>query len=368
MLKHKILFIHHITNTPYKHCYYNLLANHFEIHVIQLSGYSKFTQWEHLENKRYSEYIIYHGEISLRKKAKGLLRINKLVKKINPEAIISHGYHLIEFILIPLLFRKKITLCEIATTYVDKKRHFIKEKIKAIFLDGIFNYFLVYGKSSKKYLTNNLGINENNVFIRGNFSHLQFEKYVMPEFLSRAKRLLYIGRFSEEKNILTLINAFIDYLKVKSSNYKLILVGDGPLKQRFIDFVKDSGFKDNIEFKNHQNPDTLIAYYLNSRVFVLPSFSEPWGQVINEAIHFGLPIIISEKCGSVEDLCNEDNSKIFNPHKQQELTDIFVDLLEDEESLTKMSTASLKKIQDNSSTDLIKKQVDFFNKILGTKT
>lgn len=365
-MKPKILFIHTITNTPYKHSYYNLLAEHFEIHVVQLAHYSEIREWESLENKKYSEYVIHHGYINYRKKLQSVLKIIKLIREINPAMIIAHGYHRIEFLLVPLLFRKKILICEVATTYIDRKRNLIKEKIKSILLNSIFNYFFTYGSSSKKYLSNNLNVDESKVFIRGNFSHLQLEENVSTDFSARENRILYVGRFSEEKNILTLINAFIEYLKIKPSNYKLTLIGSGLLKQKLIEYVNASGFRSHFEFVDYKNSEELIPYYLNSKLFVLPSITEPWGQVINEAMHFGLAIVISKNCGSAEDLSNTDNSRKFNPYKQQELTNIFRDLLDDDTLLSKMGKASLNIIKANSPDILIKRQVEFLNRIIKT--
>ena len=94
--------------------------------------------------------------------------------------------------------------------------------------------------------------------------------------------------------------------------------------------------------------------------------TEPWGQVINEAMHFGLAIAISKSCGSAEDLCNTDNSRKFNPYKQQELTNIFRDLLDDDTLLSKMGKASLNIIKANSPDILIKRQVEFLNRIIKT--
>ena len=363
-MRTKILFIHTITNTPYKNSYYNLLAEYFDIHVIQLAHFSEIRKWEPLENKKYAEYVIHHGFINYRKKINSLLKISKLVKKINPEIIVSHGYHRIEFLLIPLFFRNKITLCEVATTLIDKKRRFIKEKIKSLLLNSIFNYFLTYGESSKKYLVNNLNISKKKIFIRGNFSHLQLEKSTICAFSARENKILYVGRFSEEKNLLTLINAFIEFKKNDTNNYKLTLVGSGLLMPQLINYVNISGSNSSIDFVDYKNSDELITYYQNSKLFVLPSYSEPWGQVINEAMHFGLPIVISENCGSVDDLCNENNSRKFNPHKQQELIAIFNDLLLNDSKLEKMGEESLKIIQINSPQKLIEKQVAFFNSIL----
>ncbi len=56
-------------------------------------------------------------------------------------------------------------------------------------------------------------------------------------------------------------------------------------------------------------------------VFVLPSYSEPWGLVVNEAMAAGMPVIVSEKCGSAPDLVIDgENGFTFNPYEISEMT------------------------------------------------
>jgi glycosyltransferase involved in cell wall biosynthesis len=51
-----------------------------------------------------------------------------------------------------------------------------------------------------------------------------------------------------------------------------------------------------------------------SDVLVLPSYSEPWGLVVNEAMACGMPVIVSEKCGCAPDLVqNGKNGISINP-------------------------------------------------------
>ena len=227
----------------------------------------------------------------------------------------------------------------------------------------MFDYFFTYGISSKNYLVEKLGISENKVFIRGNFSHLQMENHLVSSISSRRNQILYVGRFSEEKNVKTLISAFIDFSTNDQNKYNLILVGSGPLKDKLINYVNSFGYISNIEFIDYKNVDELIPYYQNSKLFVLPSYSEPWGQVVNEAMHFGLPIIISQNCGSVEDLCKENSIK-FDPYKKNELTAIFSELLNNENKLERMSNASLEIIKNFVPKKLIQTQLALFYSIL----
>ena len=119
-----------------------------------------------------------------------------------------------------------------------------------------------------------------------------------------------------------------------------------------------------ISIENHLSAEKLIEEYKKARILILPSLSEPWGQVINEAMHFGLPIIISKYCGCVEDLCKSTNSFIFNPTIKEELVDIFNHLLMDESKQIDMSKHSIEIIKEYSIPRLSEKQINIFNEII----
>jgi glycosyltransferase involved in cell wall biosynthesis len=363
-MKIKIVFIHTISNTPYKHEFYNSLCNEFEVHVIHLSSKSSIRDWEKLYSKKYAEYVLNSKDINKRNKIYSIYKILKTVRLIDPQIIVSPGYHRIEFLITPLIFSNKITICDIASTHRDKSRNKVKEKIKSFLITCLFDYLFTYGKASKNYLVEGLNIPEAKVFIRGNYSHLQLVSQNLPSFKEREYTLLYVGRFSEEKNLFFLIDTF-SASKNKYPNYfKLKLIGNGFLKEKIKSYIIEKNMQESIMIVDHLSAEKLIIEYKRARILILPSLSETWGQVINEAMHFGLPIIISENCGCVEDLCKTTNSFIFNPTIKEQLVDIFNLLLMDESKQIEMSKHSIEIIKEYSIPKLSEKQINIFNEII----
>ena len=101
----------------------------------------------------------------------------------------------------------------------------------------------------------------------------------------------HIGRFNRQKNHIFILKVFNELMKI-NSNYKLLLVGDGPDFEKFRDIVAKSKNKDNIIlYGETDNPNEI---YMAMDKFILPSLYEGLPIVLLEAQIAGLPIIASD--------------------------------------------------------------------------
>ena len=105
---------------------------------------------------------------------------------------------------------------------------------------------------------------------------------------------LYVGRLDPEKGLDTLLEAFRDVPG------ELVLVGDGSDEQRLRALAGE-----RVRFEGAKDRDELVGFYRDADVFVLPSRSEPWGMVLNEAAAAGLPLVATEESGAAHDLIEE---------------------------------------------------------------
>lgn len=110
--------------------------------------------------------------------------------------------------------------------------------------------------------------------------------------------LLCVGRLTNQKNQELLINAFSDFHK-EHKNYKLLLCGDGPNKDKLLKLVSKLNLKKNIKFLGWKNSMSMI--YLKAKLFVLTSYYEGMPNALIDAINFETPSIATNVSG-VEDL------------------------------------------------------------------
>lgn len=282
--------------------------------AIELSSKETMHRWN-TEHRGDLNIISLSNDSSNRISEKSLSK--RMIRKLNvirPSCIIIPGYY-------NLIYRDAarwaherniITIMLTESNYEDKKRSSFKELIKSIWINKFFNAIFAGGASSSYYLkrlrypmnkiwrgcdiVDNDYFSRNTLEIRKNAKHYK-DKFDLPD-----KYFLYVGRFSEEKNLIRLIKAYKiykSYSKVKTWN--LVLLGGGPQENRLKNLARKLNLNDII-WPGFKQIDKLIPYYALASCFILPSTREPWGLVINEAMASGLPILASERCGCVLNL------------------------------------------------------------------
>jgi glycosyltransferase involved in cell wall biosynthesis len=111
---------------------------------------------------------------------------------------------------------------------------------------------------------------------------------------------------------------------------QLVLVGGGPLLEDMRTLCKNR--LPDCLLPGFVNQSALPEYYAASDIFVLPSTSETFGLVINEAMCFGLPIVASEGVAATRDLvCHGENGYIFPPGDVEALASFLEMLLVDDD-------------------------------------
>jgi len=134
----------------------------------------------------------------------------------------------------------------------------------------------------------------------------QSERSTQPSFL-------YAGRYTYNKDIQTLIEAYREYRNIQDEPWPLICAGTGE-EQNLLEGepgVVDKGFV---------QPDRLPDLMQEASVFVLPSRREPWGVVVQEAAAAGLPLICSDACGAAVHLLQDGyNGFLFETENVQHL-------------------------------------------------
>lgn len=126
------------------------------------------------------------------------------------------------------------------------------------------------------------------------------------DLTQRPKKMVYVGRLCERKNVRGLCKAFIE-AKGPEQGWTLELYGCGEQKELLP--------KDNpaIQIHDFLQPEELAAIYRTARCFVLASFEEHWGLVVHEAALSGCVLLLSDCIGAAADMLTPENGVTFKP-------------------------------------------------------
>ena len=112
-------------------------------------------------------------------------------------------------------------------------------------------------------------------------------------------QLLCIGRLTEQKGQGLLIKALAK-VKEKGLNFKLLLVGDGPLRPTLEELIVSLELQDFMEITGWATSQEIKQFFHKSRALVLPSFAEGLPVVMMESFALGRPVIATYIAGNVE--------------------------------------------------------------------
>ena len=124
------------------------------------------------------------------------------------------------------------------------------------------------------------------------------------------KIVLYCAKFIAKKQPLMLVDAFLD--AALGDDWVLLMVGDGALRGACETRAKERGAGTKVVFAGFLDQNEVSRGYAVADVMVLPSYQETWGLVVNEAMNFGCPIIVSDRVGCAPDLVADKCGLVFH--------------------------------------------------------
>ena len=164
---------------------------------------------------------------------------------------------------------------------------------------------------SKQQLFYGLNVVDNGFWLREETS--TFEKPGFDYFLT-------VGRQIRKKNFITLLHAYNQYANKSDKPLHLVFIGDGPENIELKRLSQEYKLEHYIHFLPFLSQNELKHYYRDAAFFVLPSFGETWGLVVNEAMASGLPVFVSNQVGCASTLIREGvNGYTFSADKVDDL-------------------------------------------------
>lgn len=226
----------------------------------------------------------------------------------------------------------------------NHKRLFIAEKYLAKYTDII----IADSESVANYLINKQGISSKKVVTILN--GIDIDKYRREIDVNRKRKEIglnqndliigIVARLVPVKNHLCLLKAF-SLLKSKLGNVKLVIVGDGELRDDLERYVRDNELDKEVLFLGNRRdvPELLKIFDL----FVLPSLSEGLSITLLEAMASGIPIVATDVGGNSEIIGNNEAGILIPPDSVETLFEAMLYLLTNKDRADKLGKAGIQR-------------------------
>ena len=348
---------------PYRIPVFNALAarGDVQLHVIFLSENDpSLRQWHvYKEEIRFSYEVLpaWRRRIG---KYNALLNwgVSTALRRARPDALLCGGYAYVASWQaafwakrhgVPLLLWSESTALDI------RRGHRVVEFIKRKFRQRC-QAFVAAGKTSRDYLLA-LGASSDSIFIAPDAVDVHFFAAGAEEAREREREIrnrnnlppryfLCVGRLIREKGVYELLDAYAKLDASVRSRIGLVVVGDGAARQELERLA--AGIQPGVvRFCGWVHREQIPEIYALAEAFVFPTYSDPWGLVVNEAMACGLPIVASQVAGCVPDLLRDGwNGFAVQPRDVEGLVRSMQWLFDDPESARRMGSRSFQRIQD----------------------
>src|SRR2546423_2186646 len=154
-------------------------------------------------------------------------------------------------------------------------------------------------------------------------------------------RLLYVGRVSREKD-LDLLAAAYRRLRNEGLSIQLFVVGHGPYAEALAKSLPEAFFTGYLEGTE------LATAYASADIFVFPSTTDTFGNVILEAQASGLPVVVSDSGGPKELVANGTNGLVTKSHDIEDFTRAIRALVSDPALRNRMAKSARSSVTDRS--------------------
>lgn len=159
---------------------------------------------------------------------------------------------------------------------------------------------------------------EDGIYVIRNGIEKMFQK------TSGEKAFLFVGKLIDVKDPVMLLEAF-KIFHMNNKEWKLIIVGDGPLRSKLESRAEQMRIIESIEFAGYVGRDEIGKYYSRSHSLVISSRSEGFPTVIYEAMSAGLPVLSYDIGGVKEAVVDRVNGIISKERSAESLASIMAE-------------------------------------------
>jgi glycosyltransferase involved in cell wall biosynthesis len=176
----------------------------------------------------------------------------------------------------------------------------------------------------------------------------------------RRPLLLMVSRLVKEKDLLDL-PPMARELDRRDVSYRLVLVGDGPLRAELEEALPDA------VLAGYQEGEALSRWYASADVFVFPSTTETFGNVVQESLASGVPAVVVDQGGPQTVIEPGETGLVARANDPRHLAETVATLLEDADRRRSMAAAARRQTEGRSWHTVNEDLIDGYRELIARK-
>jgi len=231
------------------------------------------------------------------------------------------------------------------------------------------SHYLVTGSEEmKRGYAENYNLNPEKIKVMPNWINLDRFKPAKTQITkSKLQTILFVHWLSKRKGadmITPILKELVSNPKFKIINPKLIVVGEGPYKEKMLEEIKENKLEKFIELVGAVPNKDLAKYYAKADLFIMPSMEEGFPRVLLEAMAMGIPYVASD-VGAVREISPETAQRfLVKPGDIEMFVQKIEILISDKDIYEQFRKEELEKVKEYS----LEKIINKFMNILSEST
>lgn len=324
----KKLLVFHPTIAPYRVDFFNDLNDRYDMSFCLMNPYDNTFNYDLIFNKLIFKpsFLSIWFSVLGRQINKGYW---KNIDDFNPDLIMVSEFGICTVMVLAHRFLKRkrykvVSLCDDSYSILNDSQDFTWwHKIARRLMGSWIDELIVVEPRAKQWFMDNyrkgfcmpIIRDENNM--RSKLQEgLSISGDIKNKYRLNGKFIyVFVGRFIKLKNIPVLLQAFS---KIEDDRKLLVLIGSGEEEKNIRGRVKSLSLQ-NVIFTGRLEDNDLYPWYNVANCLILPSYLEPFGAVVNEALLAGCHCVVSNVAGAQCLIKEGFNGYLFNPVDADEL-------------------------------------------------
>ncbi|HUT96487.1 MAG TPA: glycosyltransferase family 4 protein [Candidatus Paceibacterota bacterium] len=224
------------------------------------------------------------------------------------------------------------------------------------------HYLVTGGEGMKQGYIEHYHLDPEKIKVMPNWINLErFQPAEAPS--SKEKTFLFVHWLSKRKGadmIVPIVRHLNQDFQLKSVDYKLLVIGDGPYKDDLSREVEENKLKSVIKILGPVPNEDIIEYYKKTDIFIMPSMEEGFPRVLLEAMAMGVPYVASD-VGAVREISAETAQRFLVKSGDVEMFAHKIEnLLSDQKVYEAFRKEELQKVKEYSLEKVVNKFIALF--------